>query len=204
MAFDGSPLKIFDGDACQTYDIYARCISFQSSEFGPIDLLPMLSRPPDVTATGIMGCLKLGDLRLARCRDDELKAHYLYAQRDGAQTNESIPRHICSELHSENNLLIAHCIGWHHTFSLSVLGPLADFDFGDILRTCHVLDTNRPFPIAEFAKYCIARRWLVFGKSEPLCEPLMGLKRCPIWGICFAFMGGNYWVEWSFFSRMLL
>ena len=162
----GPPLKIFDGDSCQTYDIYARCISFQSSEHGSIDLPPKLSRPSDVTAIGIMGALKLDDLRLVRCRDDELKFHYLYVKRDGAQTNESILRHICSELQGENNLLIAHCICWNHTFSLSVSWSLSDFDFGDILRTCHVLDTKRPFHIAEFAKYCIACRRLVFWEIE--------------------------------------
>ena len=167
MAFGGSALKVFDGETCQTYDIYAKCVSFQSSDSDSLDLLPIISRPSDLTAPGILGDLKMSGLRLDRRRANELQFNYLYAKCDGAQTDVSIMRYICSELRNEKNLLIAHCVCWHHSFSLSVLWSLADYNYGEILRTCHVLDTKRPFPIKEFAKYCIDARRLDMEKPQP-------------------------------------
>ena len=189
-SFDGTPLKIYADEVCQTFEIYVRSLPHHNTLGSPIDTLPLMSRPSSQTALGLMGCLKLEDMKFERSRAKPLLFHYIYLRFDGAVTNGSILRYICAEAKSDENLLVARSVCWDHTFSRSVVWSLGDYNYGAILRTCHVLDSKRPFPLIKFVAHCLINRIALEGttRSGPL---RIGDFRPPSWH------AGNVDTIWS-------
>ena len=126
-------------------------------ERGNPPLSPQITRATEHSALGVLGALRLGELPLEEMCAGRLSFKYLMFRADGVCTNQALIKWACDESKELDNLLIYSSICSYHSIPNATKWALGDYNYGSILRVCHVCDAKQIDRFAEFAEFLLRR-----------------------------------------------
>ena len=153
LTLDGAPMRLFADSRAANVDVYTRTILARNANGDSLRSFPVLPRPPSSNASGILSTIPINELYL-----DELTStpgfKLLLINCDGANTNRKAVRMLMIELQPMRELLTVVMFCAAHGLNNAVRWGLGLFSYGNILRSCHVLQSakHRKFEVHVKAK----------------------------------------------------
>ena len=133
-------MKVCEDSRAANVDVYTRTILAHNANGESLRSFPILSRPQSSNASGILSTIPISELYI-----DDLTStpgfKLLLINCDGANTNRKAVRMLMSELQPRRELLTVVIFCAAHGLNNAVRWGLGVFGYGNILRSCHVLQS---------------------------------------------------------------
>ena len=150
LKHDETTMKICIGsNIMSSLSVSVRCLTLFKNDGSLRKIMPVLSRLEDKTALGLLGGIKLGDLKLQKFAPNDGPWKFLFVTADGASSNVLMARYLTCEANVLQKLLVIHCPCWSHIVSKAVYHSQPDLDIANMSRLAHLLDVKTFDPIEE-------------------------------------------------------
>ena len=164
LFLDSTPMKVFTSGRPNSAEVYGILLVATSASGEVRTLPPRLAMPASTKASGVLSAVQLSSLFI----DDLMHGggfRMLFINCDGVNTNRKAVKVMISELQRYPDLLIQLNVCAAHGINNAVRWSLGVFDYGNILRFSHVLQSIKNHGYAT-----LVGRML---KYEPPSDPVL-------------------------------